>query len=114
MFGKKDKDIEYRCETTDFDKVRDFMEYAHRNGYKFNYENKYAAGMHYYELTIRLSQFQAELLATSALYSEAVGFHTNRNKERNAIIEDARREGYSQAVEDQAEQKAKVAKTKEE
>jgi len=116
MFGKKEKEIEYRCETTNFDKVRDFMEYAARSGYKCNYENKYAAGMHYYEVTIKLSQFQAELLATTAIYTEATEFHANRNKERNAIIEDAKRDGYSQAVNDQAEaeRKAKATKTKNE
>ena len=112
MFGKKD--IEYRCETTNFEKVRDYMEYATRNGYAFKYENKYAAGTHYYELTIGLSRFQADILATSALNTETREFHTKRNKERNAIIEDARRDGYSQAVGDLIEKKGKATKTKNE
>lgn len=114
MFGKKD--ITYTCETTDFEKVRDFMEYAHRGGYEFDYKVKYAAGMHYYEVTISLSRFQVEYLATSVISEHADAFHTRRNKERNAIIEDARRDGYSQAVNDQAEavRKAKATKTKNE
>jgi len=99
MFGKKD--ITCTCEIRDFDKVRDYMEYAHRGGYAFDYKDKYTAGMHYYEVTIGLSRYQAEYLATSIIMEHADEFHSRRNKERNAEIEDARREGYAKAVEDQ-------------
>lgn len=99
MFNKKD--ITYRFETTNEDEVRDYMEYAHLNGYKFNYETKYAAGMQYYDVTISFSRYQAEFLAIMALTDNARKFHTMRNKERDSIIEDAERDGYAKAVEDQ-------------
>lgn len=98
MFSKRD--VTFRCETTSFEKVRDYMEYACRNGYKFKYEDKYAANVHYYEMTIELSGHQADLMAVMALTREAQEFHNMRNRNRNSEIEDARREGYAKAVED--------------
>lgn len=99
MFGKK-SDITYTFQTASSDRLRDCMEYACRNGYTFNYEHKYAAGVHFYEITIGLSSYQAELMATMALADEALKFHEQRNKERKAEYEDARRDGYAKAVED--------------
>lgn len=103
MFGKNY--ITFRCETQNFEKVRDYMEYACRNGYKFKYEDKYAADVHYYEMTIELSRGQADIMAVMALTEETQKFHNMRNRSRNAEIEDAQRDGYAKAVEDQTVRK---------
>lgn len=103
MFSKNG--ITFRCETTNFEKVRDYMEYACRSGYKFNYEDKYAADVHYYQMTIELSGHQVEQMAVTALTEGAQEFHDMRNRNRKAEYEDARRDGYAKAVEDQAVRK---------
>lgn len=100
MFGRDT--VEYSCEIKDIEKLRDFMECAHRNGYKCKYTVDYAADEIYFTVTVSLSRFDADRLATEALSERMNTFHHRRNKERNAIIEDARREGYTKAVEDMA------------
>lgn len=110
MFGNNT--VEYRCETQDVEKLRDYMEYAHRQGYKCKYSTECAAGMHYYVITLSLSRYDVEHLAISALIDETLDFHMKRNKERNSLIEDARRDGYAAAVNDMTEHKAQKSKTK--
>lgn len=98
MFGRNT--VEYRCEVKNIEKLRDFMECAHRNGYQCKYTTEYAAGELYYTVTVELSRFEAEQLAIEAFSDRMNAFHHRRNKERNAEIEDARRDGYAKAVED--------------
>lgn len=92
--------VEYACEVNDIDKLRDFMECAHRNGYRCKYTTEHAAGRTYFTVTITLDRFDTEQLVNQALSDRMDAFHQRRLKERNAELEDARREGYAKAVED--------------
>ena len=100
MFGRNA--VEYSCEIKDIEKLRDFMECAHRYGYQCKYTVNYIAGEPYYVITVGVSRWTAERLAIDALSDKMNTFHKMRNKERNAEIEDARRDGYAKAVEDMA------------